>query len=68
MRNAGTEAEPKFEKPKQLKYKGEFIRLGHHACGASVCRLGEVTDDGPNILVGDERGHIYLFERKYLTW
>lgn len=68
MRNAGTEAEPKFEKPKQLKYKGELIRLGHHACGASVCRLGEVTDEGPNILVGDERGHIYLFERKYLTW
>lgn len=68
MRNAGTEAEPVFEFPKQLKYKGNIIRLGHHGCGAAVGMVGHVTDSLPNIIAGDERGHLYLFERKNLTW
>ena len=68
MRNAGTEAEPVYEFPKQLKYKGNIIRLGHHGCGASVGMVGHVTDGLPNIIAGDERGHLYLFERKNLTW
>ena len=68
MRNVGTEAEPKYEFPRQLKYKGNIIRLGHHGCGASVGKVGEITDGLPNIIAGDERGHLYLFERKNLTW
>ena len=68
LRNAGTEADPVFEFPKQLKYKGELVRFGHHGCGASTGMIGEITDGLPNVVVGDERGSLYLLERKYLTW
>ena len=68
LRNAGTEADPVFEFPKQLKYRGELVRFGHHGCGASTGMIGKITDGLPNVVVGDERGSLYLLEREYLTW
>lgn len=68
MRNAGSESEPVYEFPRQMRYKGRLIRLGHHACGASVAKIGHLTDGLPNIIAGDETGRLYLFERQYLTW
>ena len=68
LRNAGTEADPVFEFPKQLKYKGELVRFGHHGCGASTGMIGKITDGLPNVVVGDERGSIYLLEREHLSW
>lgn len=68
LRNSGTEADPVFEFPKQLKYKGELVRFGHHGCGASTGMVGKITNGLPNIVVGDERGSLYLLEREYLTW
>lgn len=68
LRNAGSESKPSFEYPKQIKYKGELVRFGHHGCGASACFLGETTGKLPNVVVGDERGSLYLLERKFITW
>ena len=68
LRNAGTEADPVFEFPKQLKYKGELVRFGHHGCGASPGMIGKITDGLPNVVVGDERGSISLLEREHLSW
>ena len=68
LRNAGIEADPVFEFPKQLKYKGELVRFGHHGCGASTGMIGKITDGLPNVVVGDERGSIYLLEREHLSW
>lgn len=69
MRNAGTETAPVFEYPAQLKYNGEYIRLGHHACGSSPCFIGPVSKSGlPNIIAGDEKGALYLILRDNITW
>lgn len=68
MKNVGTEAEPIYMKPAQLRYKGELIRLGHHGCGASAGYIGHISDGLPNLVAGDETGTLYLFERRYLSW
>jgi hypothetical protein len=68
LRNAGTEKEPLFEYPKQMKYKGEFIKLGQHACSGTTGYLGQTSNNLPNLVVGDERGRLYLLDRKSLTW
>lgn len=76
LRNCGTEAKPRFEFPRQMKYRGELLRLGHHACGACTGLLGELVPAPkkskmkylPNIVVADERGSFYLLERKYLSF
>lgn len=68
MRNVGTEAAPAYKKPAQLRYKGELLRFGHHACGASAGYIGKITDGLPNLVVGDETGTLYLLERRYLSW
>ena len=68
MRNTGTEGAPVFDAPRQLSCKGRLIQLGHHACGAVACFLGEIIDDKPNILAADERGAFYLLNRADLTW
>lgn len=68
LRNAGTEKNPVFEYPKQVKYKGEFIKLGQHACSGTTGYLGEIRDNLPNLIVGDERGRLYFLDRKFLSW
>ena len=30
--------------------------------------IGKITDGLPNVVVGDERGSIYLLEREHLSW
>lgn len=75
LRNCGSEAKPKLEFPRQLKYKGELLRLGHHGCGLATGFVGELTPAPKksaekylrNIIVADERGVFYLLERKYIT-
>lgn len=68
LRNAGSEKEPIFEYPKQIKYKGVYVRFGHHGCGASAGMLGQITNNSPNVVVGDEKGNLYLLPREHLTW
>lgn len=68
LKNAGTEADPVFEYPRQLKYKGVPVRFGHHACGASAGMMGEITGGLPNLVVADEKGSLFLLPRKHLSW
>lgn len=68
MKNVGDNEKPIYAYPKQLKYKDEIIKLGQHSLGVESVFLGEITDGLPNLLIGDERGHFYLLERKHLSW
>lgn len=68
LRNAGTENEPLFEYPKQLKYKGELIKLGQHACCGTTGYIGKITNNLPNLIVGNERGRFYFLNREHLSW
>lgn len=68
LKNVGTEEEPLFDYPKQLKYKNIYVRFGHHGCGASVGRLGPISDEMPNVIVCDEKGTFFLLPREHLSW
>ena len=68
MKNVGDNEKPVYAYPVQLKYKDEIIKLGQHSLGVESVFLGEITDGLPNLLIGDERGHFYLLERKDLSW
>lgn len=68
LKNVGNEKEPVFEYPKQIKYKNTYVRFGHHGCGASVGMVGQITNNMPNVIIGDEKGTLYLLPREYLSW
>jgi len=68
LRNVGSEMEPVFDYPRQIKYKNEYVRFGHHGCGASVGKLGFITNEMPNVIVSDEKGTFYLLPRDKLSW
>ena len=68
LKNVGSEKKPIFEYPKQIKYKDVYVRFGHHGCGASAGMLGPISNNLPNVVVGDEKGTLYLLTRKHLTW
>ncbi len=63
MKNTGTEAVPKFALPVAVTYQGTPIQAGDNACGASVARLGTITNNLPNLLMTDERGRYYIVNR-----
>lgn len=67
MRNAGTDAEPIFEFPKMIKFKGKDILLGAHECGPTTAYIG---GDGKtlNLVVGTEYGTYMFYDRKDLSW
>lgn len=66
LRNVGTNEEPVFEFPTLMKFRGEPIFLGQHACGPVATDLG--APGGPNLFVGDQEGVIYYFAREDLSW
>lgn len=68
LKNVGSEENPIFEYPKQIKYKDVYVRFGHHGCGASTGMLGPISNNLPNVVVGDEKGSFYLLTREHLTW
>ncbi|MNK18748.1 FG-GAP repeat protein [compost metagenome] len=67
LRNAGTDAEPVFEFPKMMKFKGEDILLGAHECAPTTAYIG---GDGKslNLVVGTEYGTFMYYDRKDLSW
>ncbi len=67
LRNAGTDAEPLFEFPKMMKFKGNDILLGAHECAPTTARIG---GDGKmlNLVVGTEYGTYMFYDRKDLSW
>ncbi len=67
LRNVGTDAEPIFEFPKMMKFKGNDILLGAHECAPTTAYIG---GDGKtlNLVVGTEYGTYMFYDRKDLSW
>lgn len=66
MKNIGTENNPKYAFPKMIKYKGETIHFGQHECAPTVGNLG--ISNGLDLIVGNETGRFFFYERSDLTW
>ena len=66
LRNSGTEAKAVYEYPVALRYKGQRINMGQHECGVATGYLG--PGNSLNLIVGDETGRFYFYERKDLEW
>ena len=66
LRNVGTDSEPVFERPRLMRFRGEPIYLGQHACSPAVWDIGD--SDGPDLIVGNELGRIRWYPRKELSW
>lgn len=66
LKNSGSEENPIFEYPAIVKFKGDPILLGQHACAPTVGKIGPGNTE--NLIVGDETGRFIFFERKDLTY
>ena len=65
LKNLGSNAQPKFEFPKMMKFKGKDILLGAHSCSPTTGYLGGNT---LNLVVGTEFGSYIFYDRKDLSW
>lgn len=67
LKNVGTDAEPIFEFPRMMKFKGNDILLGAHECAPTT---GYIGGDGKtlNLIVGTEYGTYMYYDRKDLSW
>ncbi len=68
LRNAGTNAEPRFERARRIRHAdGMVIQLENHACNVCPADLdgdGEALD----LFVGDGPGMLYYLMRDELSW
>ena len=67
LRNAGSNAEPRYQTPKLFQFKGKDLYLGGHSNAPKLCPFGD-TSKGPHLLIGAEDGRIYFFEHGDLTF
>ena len=67
LENVGSNASMKFAYPRQFLFRGLDFHIGTHANGPTACRLGDVSDGLPNLLVGGESGKLFFFDRSDLT-
>ncbi|MBE0679803.1 MAG: VCBS repeat-containing protein [Bacteroidales bacterium] len=66
LKNIGTNQNPVFAFPEMIRFKGDIIYLGQHACSPEVWDYGQ--PDGPDLLVGEQDGRIRYYGRKDLSW
>lgn len=66
LKNTGSDNRPVFAFPRLIRFKGEAIYLGQHACSPEVWDYGQ--PDGPDLLVGEQDGRIRFYERHDLSW
>ncbi|MBN2357247.1 VCBS repeat-containing protein [candidate division KSB1 bacterium] len=66
LKNIGADNKPVFAFPKMIRFKGEVIYLGQHACSPEVWDYGQ--PDGPDLLIGEQDGRIRFYKRKDLNW
>ena len=59
LRNTGTNAAPKFARPKMFAYKGTPTFFEQHACSPAVAPFGR--GNKPGLIVGKETGRLYYF-------
>jgi hypothetical protein len=67
LRNAGTDAEPRYQRPRLFQFKGGDLYLGGHSNAPEPCPFG-ATEERLNLLGGAEDGRIYYFDRRDLTY
>ena len=67
LRNAGSNAAPRYQMPTLFQFKGSDLYLGGHSNAPKLCPFGD-TSKGPNLIVGAEDGRIYFFEHNDLTF
>jgi hypothetical protein len=63
MKNTGSNDQPVFRSPVMMKFRGEPIYVGQHACGPAVFGSGPEAD----LIVGDQEGRIIYYDRKDLS-
>ncbi|MBC2595244.1 VCBS repeat-containing protein [Ruficoccus amylovorans] len=68
LKNLGTNEQPRFARPTFMKFRGEPITLAQHACSPAATRIGSASTDGPNLIVGDQEGLIFYYDRQDLSW
>lgn len=66
MRNRGGRVKPVFSYPETLKFKGEDVFFGQHACGPTVAPFGR--GDKPGLVVGVETGRLLWFAREDVSF
>lgn len=66
LRNGGSSAEPRYQPPRLLQFKGANLYLGAHSNAPEACPFGD-TAKGQNLLIGAEDGRIYFFASGDLT-
>lgn len=66
LKNVGTDKKSVFAFPKLMRFRGEPIYLGQHACSPEVWDYGQ--PNGPDLLVGEQDGRIRYYARKDLSW
>jgi hypothetical protein len=65
LRNTGTEENPRFAFPELVKFRGEPLFLGQHACGPAPAVFGK--ENGPDLIVGEESGRFLFYAREDLS-
>ncbi|MCC6683407.1 MAG: VCBS repeat-containing protein [Phycisphaeraceae bacterium] len=66
LRNVGTNEQPTLAFPTLIRFRGEPIYLGQHACGPAVWNAGR--DEGPDLIVANQDGRILFYAREDLSW
>lgn len=66
LKNVGTEDNPLFAYPVPILFQGNYILHGGHECGVTTGYFG--PGGTLNLIVGDENGKYFFYERKYLSW
>ncbi len=65
LRNVNTNTEPLFAFPELLKFRGEPIFLGQHACAPAPADFG--NPEGLDLIVGEEDGRFIFYKRGDLS-
>lgn len=66
LKNIGTNDAPRFAAPSLMKFRGQPIYHGQHACSPVATELGDAG--GPNLFVGSQDGRIHYYARADLSW
>lgn len=66
LKNVGSDSDPVFNYPKLMRFKGKPIFLGQHSCAPVPWYRN--AGEGPDLVVGMEKGRFFYYDRKDLSW
>ncbi|MCS1410258.1 MAG: hypothetical protein M2R45_03449 [Verrucomicrobia subdivision 3 bacterium] len=64
LKNVGTNEEPAFEKPKNIRSQGEILNLGLHPWAPAVADID--ADGQEEFIIGNEDGRLTIYQREDL--